>query len=601
MLKLNKKGFTVVELVIVIAVVAILAAVLIPTFINLMQTANESADIQLVTNLNKIMAMQEALDGKNATMQDALDDAFANGYDIAKISPTSKGNDIVWDQTADRFALVNAAEKKLIFRDDATPIKDLNSGEIYTLWKIYTEAPGESDPGFSIYWNGSSAPLFTKALTVGFDAGECSGISNLNYDRNSAKNAQTVVFRTNGGDLTVNAGKDTVKHYGEVNNVTITAVAGDSYHEFGKVSGKIEITAGRFVDETGMISNITVLGAGVKIDTTRTDLLVINFGTGISSVELNKVVTSADTGSSILAVKDGKNVNEEVVVVNTIKDLKEAVYFGKTAIINSDITSSNVFAFMKEPTMTKGPANATINLNGHTLKITGSQNQYMFALTDGAKLTIEGTGKLETTTGAPIFDVRNATLTINGGEFIVSGNKVKKSLITVSASEGHGNVIINNGKFMSNEVCIGMFKNAVVEINGGEFTSKDNFVIGTNGSKEYGNNTITINGGTFNGSIASSGYIACGIYLANNDTLTVNGGTFNITNGVGILVRSGKATIGKDVVIHATGTAVGKIGDSNVNLSAPAAIVKDEKSDYPGGAPTIINNSAYEVVDISKK
>ena len=65
MLKLNKKGFTVVELVIVIAVVAILAAVLIPTFINLMQTANESADIQLVTNLNKIMAMQEALGGKN--------------------------------------------------------------------------------------------------------------------------------------------------------------------------------------------------------------------------------------------------------------------------------------------------------------------------------------------------------------------------------------------------------------------------------------------------------------------------------------------------------------------------------------------------------
>ena len=65
MLKLNKKGFTIVELVIVIVIVAILAAVLIPTFIGLIRAANTSADIQLVTNLNKALAMQEALDGKN--------------------------------------------------------------------------------------------------------------------------------------------------------------------------------------------------------------------------------------------------------------------------------------------------------------------------------------------------------------------------------------------------------------------------------------------------------------------------------------------------------------------------------------------------------
>ncbi len=38
----NKKGFTIVELVIVIAVIAILAAVLIPTFINLTKKANEA-------------------------------------------------------------------------------------------------------------------------------------------------------------------------------------------------------------------------------------------------------------------------------------------------------------------------------------------------------------------------------------------------------------------------------------------------------------------------------------------------------------------------------------------------------------------------------
>ena len=46
----SKKGFTVVELVIVIAVIAILSAVLIPTFGNLINKANESALQQNLTN-----------------------------------------------------------------------------------------------------------------------------------------------------------------------------------------------------------------------------------------------------------------------------------------------------------------------------------------------------------------------------------------------------------------------------------------------------------------------------------------------------------------------------------------------------------------------
>ena len=46
MKKLNKKGFTIIELVIVIAVIAILAAVLIPTFSNVIKNANASSAMQ---------------------------------------------------------------------------------------------------------------------------------------------------------------------------------------------------------------------------------------------------------------------------------------------------------------------------------------------------------------------------------------------------------------------------------------------------------------------------------------------------------------------------------------------------------------------------
>ncbi len=50
MKKNNKKGFTIVELVIVIAVIAILAAVLIPTFSGVVEKANESAALQEAKN-----------------------------------------------------------------------------------------------------------------------------------------------------------------------------------------------------------------------------------------------------------------------------------------------------------------------------------------------------------------------------------------------------------------------------------------------------------------------------------------------------------------------------------------------------------------------
>jgi len=60
MKKSNKKGFTIVELVIVIAVIGILAAVLIPTFSSVVDKANASKALQAAKNaLTLALADQE--------------------------------------------------------------------------------------------------------------------------------------------------------------------------------------------------------------------------------------------------------------------------------------------------------------------------------------------------------------------------------------------------------------------------------------------------------------------------------------------------------------------------------------------------------------
>ena len=71
MRKNNKKGFTIVELVIVIAVIAILAAVLIPTFSGMVSKANMSKVQQEAQNAYKEAYAEVIADGKIQTVTKA--------------------------------------------------------------------------------------------------------------------------------------------------------------------------------------------------------------------------------------------------------------------------------------------------------------------------------------------------------------------------------------------------------------------------------------------------------------------------------------------------------------------------------------------------
>jgi type IV pilus assembly protein PilA len=92
MKKLNKKGFTIVELVIVIAVIAILAAVLIPTFSNVISNSKDSKAVSEVKAAYEAMHHDEMVAGylQNAVKQGAK----ATAQNIASRGTRPKENGV---------------------------------------------------------------------------------------------------------------------------------------------------------------------------------------------------------------------------------------------------------------------------------------------------------------------------------------------------------------------------------------------------------------------------------------------------------------------------------------------------------------------------
>ena len=82
----NKKGFTIVELVIVIAVIAILAAVMIPTFGGIIEKANKSSVEQTAQALYKQAIALDLADGT----QDGYEGAKVAGNEDNKIDEIEK-------------------------------------------------------------------------------------------------------------------------------------------------------------------------------------------------------------------------------------------------------------------------------------------------------------------------------------------------------------------------------------------------------------------------------------------------------------------------------------------------------------------------------
>lgn len=80
MKKHNRKGFTVIELVVVIAVIAILAVVLIPTFSRVINKANDSAALQEARGILTNYLADAAEDGESINVYIRVGEAGSYKY-----------------------------------------------------------------------------------------------------------------------------------------------------------------------------------------------------------------------------------------------------------------------------------------------------------------------------------------------------------------------------------------------------------------------------------------------------------------------------------------------------------------------------------------
>ena len=120
MKKLNKKGFTIVELVIVIAVIAILAAVLIPTFSNVIEKANASAALQAAKNAQTEAMVEFYADGELvnyvAEVKYVEGDDLPEGKSVGEVKTPAQGDRYVDEATG----LIFKVESNKVVLEQAT-------------------------------------------------------------------------------------------------------------------------------------------------------------------------------------------------------------------------------------------------------------------------------------------------------------------------------------------------------------------------------------------------------------------------------------------------------------------------------------------------
>lgn len=365
--------------------------------------------------------------------------------------------------------------------------------------------------------------------------------------------------------VTINADEDLFVTKGTLDVTTSTITEGTKDRKItlnlGEEGGNgLSFAAGEAFRGFFTLNPVDLSGKTLTFTATTNSGETVTLGTftkASANLTKNLAVRIQTSGSAKVATVDGKEYS-------TLSAALAAASEGAIISVVSDVTMG-VLSIDKS---------VTIDLGGNT--ITSSSRPFV----------ISGDG-IE-------FNLKNGSVVANGG-----GNW------GVVLGANAGKIVLTDCNITAQEGAIGLLAGTTgnkIEINGGVYIGLDNAVISGNGSARDGDpNQIIINGGTFNGKIQTSGYVACGIYAPWKDVITINGGEFNIENGVGVLCRGGQVYInGGTFTTTDPNGELGKVGDSRVAVPCQTVYV-DKASQYPDYENATIEISGGKFSDDSCK
>ena len=143
----RRKAFTIVELVIVIAVIAILAAVMIPTFTGIIKRANISADEQLAASINTQLSIYKAEGNKIETEADLIKALKSDADFTAQLNPKSAKHGYHYWYNAEKQTVELISNEDLLDPDKREQLK-FNAGGNGVNVGFAHAAPRTIFPGF---------------------------------------------------------------------------------------------------------------------------------------------------------------------------------------------------------------------------------------------------------------------------------------------------------------------------------------------------------------------------------------------------------------------------------------------------------------------
>ena len=454
----------------------------------------------------------------------------------------------------------------------------------------------------------------SRAINVGLANNVTIDLNGFNLNKKSDSSASELI-KMNAPEriLTISNSKST----GKINAGTSTAasvVQGSLVITGGEVAGStaVKVSAGASAEISGgkLVGTTTALEIESKVNVEDTAASVVISGNAEITVTGTEGTIAIKNGGDLFM--EGGKISGSIAIQVTDKDASTIVEAGE---LESDVTVSKnenitetVGAIISSDVIKGSAVNGNVEINttagsgkesdpylvgnkatfdkALSLIASNTSNKYIKLI---KSFTVNETIKVS---NGIVLDLNGYSITAKGTAIINNGTLTIKDSGTNGMVQSEKNVAIcvgNNstttiesGTYLGREgaVITGYATGATITINGGTFVATDNAVIAGNGKNRAGNaNTINITGGTFNGTITTSGYVACGIYAPWKDNINVSGGTFNITGGAGIVVRAGNITI-TGGIFNCTGNATGKVGDSRVVVPC-SALVFDSEANYP--------------------